>query len=733
MRLVHRKPLSLLAQLLVTLPLSAASSHESIRLASTPNRGAERRAITEFDMARRREFLPLGSGLSGAVFSVAPNGKHVVFQLLEPDPIRDKFSVSWYAVSVDQNDPHVNLGDAGDVILRTDDSGFIHGERIGLGPPKWTMDSASIVYRKRENGEVQLWRSRLKDGFHEQLTHNASDVREFFLSADGTWICYTVDAASRASLKASRAAEAKRGYLVDSRFVPVYDLRSLRSRPPEGQLWVFDLVSRIDRLATAEERKCMEAGRESEAVGSNSIAQAQPRDPAIGAAFRSRWKTRPDVVEPTVLPGDPPKIAFADVLQPEDRMFAPSAILKVATGAGSKTVIECTAAPCRGMFRRLWWESDGSAVIFQPMSINLETAGIYRWSLASGAVQEILATNALDRCEKAPGHLMCVYSAPDQPGILVALDLKSGKVSPRFDPNPELRNIAYTDTERLTWRNDVGDEAFGYLLYPAGYRPGTRYPLAILTYRAQGFLDTSTGGEYPAQVLAARGIMVLVFNRPFSVAYKEGDVESDNDSRNVQDFLERAIRSLEERELIDPTRVAITGLSDGATITFRAIAGGRRSFAAAIVSTTPEDPLMYWLGGPSVREFLRRQKGVFVAQGQVHAPFFDQYAPALNVDRIQTPLLLNLPASEALTAMPTIVSLQDAHKPVEAFVFPSEYHEKWGAAHRYNIYRRNVQWLLFWLLGKSVDDPVDEQQYDRWRSLRRQLRDSQMARDGGPG
>jgi hypothetical protein len=63
-------------------------------------------------------------------------------------------------------------------------------------------------------------------------------------------------------------------------------------------------------------------------------------------------------------------------------------------------------------------------------------------------------------------------------------------------------------------------------------------------------------------------------------------------------------------------------------------------------------------------------------------------------------------------------ALQESGKPVEMYVFPDEYHIKSQPQHRFNIYRRNVQWMQFWLQGVEDSNPVDPQQYDRWRKLR---------------
>ena len=51
------------------------------------------------------------------------------------------------------------------------------------------------------------------------------------------------------------------------------------------------------------------------------------------------------------------------------------------------------------------------------------------------------------------------------------------------------------------------------------------------------------------------------------------------------------------------------------------------------------------------------------------------------------------------------------------YVFPDAFHVRHQPVHRYNVYRRNVQWMKFWLQGETVSDPVGPTQYERWNVL----------------
>jgi hypothetical protein len=117
------------------------------------------------------------------------------------------------------------------------------------------------------------------------------------------------------------------------------------------------------------------------------------------------------------------------------------------------------------------------------------------------------------------------------------------------------------------------------------------------------------------------------------------------------------------------------------------------------------------------RDGFGRRGRFFDKDGPIRS-FFAALSPSLNGHKIDTPILLNLAQSEVVAAGPTLFALREYGRPYEAYVFSDERHMKWQPGHRYNIYRRNSQWLQFWLQDREVSDPVDPQQYDRWRLLR---------------
>jgi dipeptidyl aminopeptidase/acylaminoacyl peptidase len=189
--------------------------------------------------------------------------------------------------------------------------------------------------------------------------------------------------------------------------------------------------------------------------------------------------------------------------------------------------------------------------------------------------------------------------------------------------------------------------------------------------------------------------------------------------------LNKVLSDLIARGLVDPNRIGITGLSDGAENVIYALIHSSK-FAAAAVSTLIFHPFaLSFAGSSSYRELIARIFGDPLES----LDKWRELSIGLNANRIHTPLLAQVADRELMEAALNFVPLQDAGRPVEMVVFPNEYHVKWQPAHRLAIYNRNLDWFRFWL--QDYEDPglAKAQQYARWR----QFREQQRATEPGKG
>lgn len=699
------------AVVIFLLPGCAKSHHSdrasSILIPSDPR--PDSRLISTGDLLHLRDI----GGNSGAI-SVSPDGKFVVFQIQQAVPEHNAYRTGWFVVDV-RSGAYVDAGEGGEPILLGEGSGFINGARTAP-EAMWTSDGKWFAYRLKRDGQVQVWRSSVNGETQEKLTSNAGNVSAFAWSEDGERIYFKVGA-SRVVKAAALQAEGERGYLFDDRFIPYASTKPVFADPEhsvdpffgehvEG-LWTINIAAGKEAPATKEQR---EAFNRLGAIARPEGLAAEREILRSDIASRSRrfaWFENEDPIE------------FAGP-RPPLRLFA---------HGKDGAEMRCSAPECEGWLIWLYWTGDGDEVLFlRRAGHHFMQTEIYAWRPGADKIRTVLQTgDLLDDCEMGAAELICIHESATTPRKIVSINPSSGAVKTIFDPNPEFRAIRFSRVERLQWTEKGGAAAGGHLVYPANYEKGRRYPLVIVQYRSRGFLRGGVGDEYPIHPLAANGFFVLSFDRPDSRWGLMRVADSSEREREAwRDFRERksALSALEivvdrlsARGLIDPARVGLTGLSDGAETVWYALIHSNK-FAAAAASSGGYSQNFYYL----VNARLRRE--VFQRAANLPAPEsgddsrWKEIVIDFHADRVDTPILVQVADSELLWGVSNFGSLADAGKPIEAYVFPDEYHIKWSPRHRAAIYDRNIDWMNFWLRGVERSLTGDPEQYARWRVMR---------------
>lgn len=682
----------------------------------TPSQGlnapATSRTITAADLLSLKQI----GGYSGNI-SLAPDGRSVAFQLQSADYAARTYKSDWFVVPVAGNGKATIVGSGGDVQLSPSSFGRINGSRAEVRA-QWSPDGRWIAYLRKDAGEVQVWRSRADGSMQEQVTHNAADVMMFAWTPDGAGIRFEVGR-DRAQMKRAEQEEGDRGFLLDDRFIPQEGTKPLRY-PCGSQMW--DIPIPVSQQCTprvwtvefgaAEHEADATADRTSNAAPEQQPPGVGPERRILGVAWNREHKQVAwlENEDPATYAGDEaPLTLFAD---------------------GER----CPARECHGQLEQVWWNGDG-LVFLRLEGHAYSIPALYGWQPKGGLAKLIYRVDGVLRsCEVFEGRAICLQETPTTPRKIVAIDLQSGVVTTVFDPNPEFRNFALGTVERIEWRDGFGNDTFGHLVYPPGYQRGRRYPLVIVQYRSRGFLKGGVGDEYPIFALAAKGFVVLSFDRPddwnLNARYSRDTLVDDKVEaaewkdgykfRRKLRALEIVLDQLEQRGIIDAAKVGITGLSDGAETVDYALFNSRR-FAAAAASGT-WSPTYYDLTTNSVmRAFARSMLGAKSAPEAIGK--WSVLSLATNAEKASAPLLLQVSDRELVVTVPTFVALKDAGRPVEAYVFPDEYHIKWQPQHKLAVADRAIDWFRFWLKDEEDPSPEKIEQYDRWRTLRAQ-RDS---------
>lgn len=673
---------------LLCLTFPAISFAGDCRSLDPPTSGAVsgKRSISPEDLLRLRDIGPVENGNTQApILSVSPDGRQVAFQLRQVNAEATGYCLGIYVVDVNGGEARrIDFG--GEPILTTFSAwGFAENVPNGtIAPtaPRWSPDGLSVAYLRKDKGETQVWRAHADGTGAAPVTHLASRVEAFHWSADGR----SIVAETRPGLIVARtmiAAEGAGGYLYDERFVPGASSVPM-PREPIG----------VERVAI-----------------NLSTGAASPSDPP------------PVDPEGALLTAKDPVGGLAWTTRVGDDLKSPVSLHFRRVGAAD---VVCTVPLCDGIVD-LWWANDHQSIVYlRREGWRLSALGLYRWSPGLVHPHRIwTGEDVLIGCQVAGGDLVCGQESSLQPRRLVRIDLKTGALSPVFDPNPEFRSLELGSVERLKWTNAFGIDTFGDLVLPPGYQSGVPLPLIVVQYESRGFLRGGTGDDYPIQAFAGRGYAVLSFQRPMDVAYFKGGgsaAESNRldrvgwaDRRSVQSSIEIAIKDLVGRGIVDPTKIGITGLSDGASMVQFALVNSRLFAAAAMSTCCEESSPINLMDGPAVGRALNAAG--YPSLLHEDNAFWRPMSFRLDAHDIKTPILMQLADREYLGALEGYGALKEAGAPTEMYVFPDEYHIKWHPEHRLATYVRVLDWFDFWLKGREDPDPSKQAQYARWRGL----------------
>ncbi len=677
---------------------------------------AQLRAITTRDLTELRDIETL---------AVSPDGKFVAFNVRQAVIESNSYRTAWFVASTSGAGRPVNVGNGGDPQMLFFANGNTAGE-FQSKPAQWSRDGAWMAYLVKRDGAFQVWRSRRDGTAAEQLTHNPANVRDFLWNLDGSKIYLSVEGQTRKELQRALQDEGRQGFLLDERFDPVREQSEPvlpRSGDPwrlsdnwgsDAQVWVYDISAHSERKAATSDLEDLSRIRAKDDLKYKRAADAPNLwvPPHVAYAANQQY------------------VAWLDIARPDDNSLFPDFKVFAAKSRTGGIPIPCTAQACTGRIWDLWWSGESTEVIFdRAEGVNHASHALYAWSVLEDRVRRILFTDdALLSCSNAGNRLICLHESPTAPRRIVSISFKDGAITTVVDPNPEFRNLRFSEVERFEWTNEFGHAAFAHFLKPLDHKPGKKYPLVVVTYRSWGFLRGGVGDEYPAHVFAANGFCVLSFDVPQPTEYIATGREMSEimraldrdllEDRSVLSSLEKGLSLVEASGLVDPNRVAITGLSFGAQTTWFSLLYGHRSYGAAIVSSTSYDPMDFYIAP----EWFRKES-TKMGRGLPEGPdgaWWRKVSPALNVDRIHTPILMNVADRELIYSMQTIWTLKEYGKPLEVYVYPDEWHVKGWPAHRYAIYQRNLDWLNFWLKSEEDSDPAKAEQYARWRVLRRQ-------------
>ncbi len=645
--------------------------------------------------------------------ALSPDGRQVAFRVERASVERNAYDSIWYVQRLDGRSPPLRIGEGGEP-LRELVTGLVMPS-----PAVWSQDGRWLYYRARIDGRVSVWRAASDGASAVEMVHDPADVQDFALGADGARLLYSVGA-TRDAVFAAEQREYEQGVRIDETVVLAAGLH--RSARVNGRAatqrflgdwfstgplladmparWkVVDLDTGVVRDAAVHELPSgtKKAASFSAALPIPTMRAAHPHDNRVAVVFPA---------------GEPE----SGMLQPRDGMLA------VLPHMRSTQWRRCTDRLCNGRtISDVRWRPGHDEVLFTTTDHERGRAqSIYRWNVATGAVQPVVVSAGLVSgsqrhwdvpCAASAMTLVCVAAEADRPPRLEAIDIDTGQRRILFEPNKGLeRDIAAVAPARMIRWTDVRGREFTGQFFEAK-NAGRPSPLFVTFYTCQGFLRGGLGDEWPLASLAEQGISALCINAlpGFRLDY----VERHDQGRTA---VESVVAALAAEGKVDPDRVGMGGLSFGSEVTLWTLMHSDVVAAASVSSISPT-PSYYLLN--SLRAPFRSNLQLM---WQLGAPDetperWKTISPAFQLDRVRVPVLFQLPEQEFRMLLDYALPLL-RRKQGDLYVFPEEAHIKFQPRHKLAAYHRNIDWFRFWLQAYEDPDPGKTVQYRLWRQMR---------------
>ncbi|CAN5503592.1 hypothetical protein BH10PSE12_BH10PSE12_08530 [soil metagenome] len=664
-----------------------------------PGRPLPQRDIVASDLVRLRD-IGFDTGYAkDSPIGVAPDGRHIAFVITRADPSANDYCQALVVVSM--ADRKARVVDTGGAFIPA--VSYIRGNRTPNGSPsvispKWSPGGAWIAYVKRVDGVSRAWLVKADGTARRGMTSIATDIETVAWSPLGRRLLVT----RREGIVQAQEAigqESLSGFLYDKRIAPFVGLSPAVTGPLPLEYLAVDLDSGEISQADPAERRIL-------GDRSGTVVPAEARKVARGEDGTLAW----------VIAREPNRLMSKYELWVKFPGRAP---------------LRCTDAACIDLPRgaeELFW--NGTSLLFlKRQGWGDSQTALYRWK-PGGRAELILETpDILMGCTLVKVSLLCARESSSQPRRLVLIDPATGKVSVLFDPNPDFATLNLGSIRRYQWQNRFGLPGYGDLVLPPGDLAKGPLPLIVVQYTTRGFLRGGTGDEYPIFLFAAQGFAVLSIQTP-PIFYQslpdtgwrkwqEAEIENTRGWRerwSTLSSLLAGIDTIRKYVDIDPARVGITGLSDGATTVQFALVHAQNRFSAAAMSSCCMEPTSTRVDGGLAWYDLLQMAGYPTLRNE-DPSFWKGISLSANAESQKTPLLMQLSEHEAILGLEAYAHLKDHGAPVEMYVFPDEYHVKSQPAHRLAIYQRNLDWFDFWLRGQArADAPAG--QYERWKAMR---------------
>ena len=417
--------------------------------------------------------------------------------------------------------------------------------------PRWSGDGQWLYFLSSRSGSTQVWRTAAQGGESWQVTKLPLDVSQYRLAPDGHTLVAAINVHAEcdtlACSKAKDEAKAKEktsgtvydtatprfwDTYLDGRYIGLFAVRLSGDNAPTDAVpltrnYQADIVGRPDgddsSFVVAED-------------GSAAIFSARPSGSAQGLGDPSSLYTvpldgskAPQRLDPAAATSDstpavsPDGAKLAYLARKGSTFTAPRAQIMI------RDLKSGSARPLAESFDRspdsLKWSSDSKTLYAGAEDTGQER--IFAISAATGAVKPLTGDGHVGSFDLAKGVIAYSRDALDSPAQIY--DMKFGE-APRALTHVGKQVVAqtpFTSFEAFSFSGWNDETVHGYVVQPANYHPGQKYPVAFLIHGGpHGSFGNAWSYRWNPQVWAGMGYAVVMVDFHGSSGYGEAFAKS---------------------------------------------------------------------------------------------------------------------------------------------------------------------------------------------------------------
>lgn len=617
--------------------------------------------------------------------------------------------------------------------------------------PRWSPDGRWIYYLSSLGGSSQVWKQLVAGGAARQVTDLPVDLADLVVSPDGAHLAFTAEVFAEAEdLEATRELLAGR-----------------RRAKPTGQLYERLFVRHWDAWKDGRYAHVFvipAAGGEEAGAKPVDLTRGWQTDVPVkpaggtedivftpdgtGLVFAARsagraeaWSTGIDLyyapIDGSARPMD---------LTSGDRPGAGAVKTRPLFSPDGHTLVYLSMersgyeSDCRRIVRRSWamtpegpalgtatvvaegWDRSVDEMTFARDGDTLYLtarhggqAPLFAVGLISGEVRALVPDGTVrSPAAAAGGKVIFELDHLRSPAELHTLGLEPGSAGVRRITQVNslrLAKLAFGQPEQFHFTGADGDTVWGWVVKPAGFEAGERYPVALLIHGGpHGSFGNTFHYRWNPQIYAGHGYAVVMVDFHGSAGYGQAFADSigqDWGGKPLEDLREGLAAALERYPWLDGRRVGALGASYGGFLIYWIAGQWPDRFRCLVSDCGIFDQRMMYYATDELWFPEWEQAGSYYESPEV----YERHNPALHVKHWRTPMLVihgaldyRVPLTQGLGAF---TALQRRGIPSQFLYFPDEGHWVLKPHNTIQWHETVLAWMDRWLKGNHGTGPIE--------------------------